>query len=138
MKNVDRSSAQQIAVTVDNVTVMITDYQPKKRKLATELSKVQSDLSDTSSNASNDIHEDRLISDNHTWNTAWFIYIWKKDSLVIITIEILHDSFIFMMINSLVKITCEILHDSFISMKINSLVIIICEIQHESFQQMLS
>lgn len=66
LKNIDRSSAQQIAVTVDNVTVMITDYQPKKRKLASEHSKVQSDLSDTSSNASNDIHEDRLISDNHT------------------------------------------------------------------------
>ena len=67
LKNVDRSSAQQIAVTVDNVTVMITDYQPKKRKLAAELtSKVQSDMSDTSSNASNDIHEDRLVSDNHT------------------------------------------------------------------------
>ncbi|XP_060599609.1 RING1 and YY1-binding protein-like [Ruditapes philippinarum] len=66
LKNVDRTSGEQIAVTVDNVTVMITDYQPKKRKLATELTKVQSDMSDTSSNASNDIHEDRLGSDNQT------------------------------------------------------------------------
>lgn len=64
LKNVDRSSARQMAVTVDNVTVLITDYQPKRLK--TDLSKEHTDLSDTSSNASNDIHEDRHISDNHT------------------------------------------------------------------------
>ncbi|KAL4226655.1 hypothetical protein ACF0H5_014636 [Mactra antiquata] len=66
LKNVDRSSAQQMSVTVDNVTVVITDYQPKKRKISSELNKVQSDMSDSSSNASNDIHDDRIVSDHHT------------------------------------------------------------------------
>lgn len=55
-----------MSVTVDNVTVVITDYQPKKRKISSEMNKVQSDMSDSSSNASNDIHEDRIVSDNHT------------------------------------------------------------------------
>lgn len=31
LKNVDRSSAQQKAVTVNNVTVIITEFQPKRR-----------------------------------------------------------------------------------------------------------
>ena len=52
-------------VTVDDVTVVITDYQPKKRKLDPSKNSVQSDASDTSSNASYDLHEDR-IDGNHT------------------------------------------------------------------------
>ncbi|KFM63945.1 YY1-associated factor 2, partial [Stegodyphus mimosarum] len=31
LKNIDRSSAQQKAVTVNNVTVIITEFQPKRR-----------------------------------------------------------------------------------------------------------
>ncbi|XP_066965118.1 YY1-associated factor 2 isoform X2 [Macrobrachium rosenbergii] len=32
LKNIDRSTAQHNAVTVNNVTVIITEYQPKQRK----------------------------------------------------------------------------------------------------------
>ena len=32
MKNVDRSTAEHNAVTVNNVTVIITEFQPKQRK----------------------------------------------------------------------------------------------------------
>lgn len=32
LKNVDRSTAQHNAVTVNNVTVIITEFQPKQRK----------------------------------------------------------------------------------------------------------
>lgn len=31
LKNIDRSSAQQKAVTVNDVTVIITEFQPKRR-----------------------------------------------------------------------------------------------------------
>lgn len=34
LKNIDRSSAQQKAVTVNNVTVIITEFQPKRRTLS--------------------------------------------------------------------------------------------------------
>jgi len=57
-------------VTVDNLTVVITDYPAKKQKLSLEATKnsMQSDMSDTSSNASNDIVEERTVNNNNnTW-----------------------------------------------------------------------
>lgn len=45
LKNVDRSSGQQRAVTVNNVTVIITEFQPKR-------------LSDAHSSSSTDGHSD--------------------------------------------------------------------------------
>ncbi|WAR25108.1 YAF2-like protein [Mya arenaria] len=64
LKNVDGDSGSQMAVTVDDVTVIITENLPKRIKLSTDISK-HSDISDSSSNASNDIVEERLLSDNH-------------------------------------------------------------------------
>lgn len=62
LKNVDRSSARSMSVTVGSVTVVITDYQPKKRRMLDQQKSTMSDTSDTSSNASNDIHEERTHS----------------------------------------------------------------------------
>ena len=50
-----------MSVTVGSVTVVITDYQPKKRRTLDQKNTL-SDASDTSSNASNDIHEERTHS----------------------------------------------------------------------------
>ena len=61
LKNIDRSSAQSMSVTVGSVTVVITDYKPKKRRTLDQKNTL-SDASDTSSNASNDIHEERTHS----------------------------------------------------------------------------
>lgn len=65
-KSLDQGSAREMAVTVDNVTVIITDYAVKKRKISAEATKnnVPSDMSDTSSNASNDILEERTVNNN--------------------------------------------------------------------------
>ncbi|KAH3816311.1 hypothetical protein DPMN_117824 [Dreissena polymorpha] len=55
-----------MAVTVDNVTVIITNFQPKKRKVESTTKIVShSDISDSSSNASNDKRDDRLLHDNN-------------------------------------------------------------------------
>ena len=51
-----------MAVTVGSLTVVITDYQPKKRRTIDQHKNTLSDASDTSSNASNDIHEERTHS----------------------------------------------------------------------------
>lgn len=68
VKNLDHGSAQQMAVTVDDVTVIITDYPIKRRKISSDASKnnVQSDMSDSSSNASNDIMEERTVQNSNT------------------------------------------------------------------------
>lgn len=50
-----------MSVTVGSVTVVITDYQPKKRRTLDQKNTL-SDASDTSSNASNDLHEERTQS----------------------------------------------------------------------------
>ncbi|MGH0177866.1 UNVERIFIED_CONTAM: hypothetical protein FKN15_005882, partial [Acipenser sinensis] len=42
LKNVDRSTAQQLAVTVGNVTVIITDFKEKTRSSSTSSSTVTS------------------------------------------------------------------------------------------------
>ncbi|XP_030624755.1 RING1 and YY1-binding protein A isoform X2 [Chanos chanos] len=42
LKNIDRSSAQQLAITVGNVTVIITDFKEKKRSSSTSSSTVTS------------------------------------------------------------------------------------------------
>ena len=51
-----------MSVTVGSVTVVITDYKPKKRQTLDQHKNALSDASDTSSNASNDIHEERTHS----------------------------------------------------------------------------
>lgn len=42
LKNVDRSTAQQLAITVGNVTVIITDFKEKTRSSSTSSSTVTS------------------------------------------------------------------------------------------------
>ncbi|KAH3816312.1 RING1 and YY1-binding protein B-like [Dreissena polymorpha] len=65
-KGTDPTHGHQMAVTVDNVTVIITDFQPKKRKVESATKIVShSDISDSSSNASNDTSDDRLLHDNN-------------------------------------------------------------------------
>uniref|UniRef100_H3CPH8 RING1 and YY1 binding protein n=1 Tax=Tetraodon nigroviridis TaxID=99883 RepID=H3CPH8_TETNG len=44
LKNVDRSTAQQLAITVGNVTVIITDFKEKTRSSSTSSSTVTSSL----------------------------------------------------------------------------------------------
>ncbi|XP_033745117.1 RING1 and YY1-binding protein-like isoform X2 [Pecten maximus] len=70
LRNVDRSSAREIAVTVGTVTVTITDYQPKReRKTSTETSSNVTldsfDNSSSSSGVSNDPREDVTINTNN-------------------------------------------------------------------------
>lgn len=67
LKNVDRSSATHMSVTVGSVTVVITDFQPKKdRRSSTDTQNVSpSDSSDASSStAGNDFHEDSSVDNN--------------------------------------------------------------------------
>ncbi|XP_052834178.1 YY1-associated factor 2-like [Octopus bimaculoides] len=67
LKNIDRSSATHMSVTVGSVTVVITDYQPKKdRRSSTDTQNVSpSDSSDTSSpTTANDYHEDSSVDNN--------------------------------------------------------------------------
>lgn len=62
----DRSTASQMAVTVGNVTVVITDYQPKDRRTSSETA--SNDLSDSSDSASytmNNDHEEDNNNDHH-------------------------------------------------------------------------
>uniref|UniRef100_G1PRH2 RING1 and YY1 binding protein n=1 Tax=Myotis lucifugus TaxID=59463 RepID=G1PRH2_MYOLU len=49
MKNVDRSTAQQLAVTVGNVTVIITDFKEKTRSSSTVTSSAGSEQQHQSS-----------------------------------------------------------------------------------------
>ncbi|KAL1272508.1 hypothetical protein QQF64_028370, partial [Cirrhinus molitorella] len=42
LKNIDRSTAQQLAITVGNVTVIITDFKEKTRTSSTSSSTVTS------------------------------------------------------------------------------------------------
>ncbi|KAK3103527.1 hypothetical protein FSP39_019871 [Pinctada imbricata] len=67
LRNIDRSSAQEMRVTVGSVTVVITDYKPKKeRKISTDLhSNILSDSSDNSSQGPLNGHT-KDISDQRT------------------------------------------------------------------------
>lgn len=42
LKNIDRSTAQQLAITVGNVTVIITDFKEKTRSSSTSSSTITS------------------------------------------------------------------------------------------------
>lgn len=54
-----------MAVTVDDVTVIIKDYPVKKQKISADSTKniVQDDLSDTSSNSSTEL-EEKSVNNN--------------------------------------------------------------------------
>ncbi|KAM8931146.1 RING1 and YY1-binding protein isoform 3-T3 [Pelodytes ibericus] len=52
LKNVDRSTAQQLAVTVGNVTVIITDFKEKTRSSSTSSSTVASSTGSEQQNQS--------------------------------------------------------------------------------------
>ncbi|XP_043933912.1 RING1 and YY1-binding protein isoform X2 [Protopterus annectens] len=52
LKNVDRSTAQQLAVTVGNVTVIITDFKEKTRSTSTSSSTVTSSAGSEQQNQS--------------------------------------------------------------------------------------
>lgn len=52
LKNVDRSTAQQLAVTVGNVTVIITDFKEKTRSSSTSSSTVTSSAGSEQQNQS--------------------------------------------------------------------------------------
>lgn len=63
LKGIDRSSGQSMEVTVNNVTVVITDYKPKERRVSTESShKTKADATDSSNNTSlNSTHNDSSV-----------------------------------------------------------------------------
>ncbi|KAL3852274.1 hypothetical protein ACJMK2_015938 [Sinanodonta woodiana] len=68
LKNIDRSTARHMHVTVGSVTVVITDYQPKKSTpvdAQSNISSVQSDTSDASSTASNELLSEHAVEENH-------------------------------------------------------------------------
>lgn len=54
LRNIDRSSATTNEVTVNNVTVVITEYKPKIRKITTTSTATSSDQSGLSSSASSE------------------------------------------------------------------------------------
>ncbi|KAK7489678.1 hypothetical protein BaRGS_00019073 [Batillaria attramentaria] len=63
LKNVDRSKASHMAVTVGNVTVIVTDFQPKTDVRSSD-SHISSDASDTNSSvAPHDLHMDSPSAD---------------------------------------------------------------------------
>ncbi|BFZ08279.1 hypothetical protein BsWGS_11318 [Bradybaena similaris] len=57
LKNVDRSRPSHLSVTVGNVTVVVTDYQPKPDPRSSD-SHVSSDASDTNSVTAPDLTDD--------------------------------------------------------------------------------
>ena len=57
LKNIDRSKPSHISVTVGNLTVEITDYQPKPDPRSSD-SHISSDASDTNSIAAPDLNDD--------------------------------------------------------------------------------
>jgi len=57
LKNVDRTKASHMSVTVNNVTVVVTDYQPKLDPRSSD-SHLSSDASDTNSIAAPDLNDD--------------------------------------------------------------------------------
>lgn len=66
LKNVDRSKASHMSVTVGNVTVIVTDYQPKTDVRSSD-SHISSDASDTnSSTAPHDLNLDSPAADAST------------------------------------------------------------------------
>lgn len=77
-----------MAVTVGNVTVVITDYQPKDRRTSSETA--SNDLSDSSDSASytmnndheednNNDHHDNAEQDSETDTNSWAqISLWLK------------------------------------------------------------
>lgn len=58
LKNIDRSTAQSNEVTVNNVTVVITEYKPKIKKSSSD----QSGLSSSASSENGSQHDSNLDS----------------------------------------------------------------------------
>ncbi|XP_013787606.1 YY1-associated factor 2-like [Limulus polyphemus] len=67
LKNVDRSSAQQKAITVNNVTVIITEFQPKRRVSSDHNGRLSSgNTSDSGSMSDSTNHSDVKIGSLHS------------------------------------------------------------------------
>ncbi|XP_064633388.1 RING1 and YY1-binding protein-like [Lineus longissimus] len=60
LKNIDRSSAQHMAVTVNNVTVIITDYKPKERRISGDAHHHNNNTNNTNLNSSTDLETDAV------------------------------------------------------------------------------
>lgn len=86
LKNVDRSTAQQLAVTVGNVTVIITDFKEKTRSSSTSSSTVTSSAGSEQQNQSSSGSESTdkgssrsstpkgdmsAVNDESFWNCTW-------------------------------------------------------------------
>ncbi|KAK6176803.1 YY1-associated factor 2 [Patella vulgata] len=68
LKNIDRSSGEKMEVTVNDVTVLITDYKPKTNTSPEQGNDPSSDTSDTNSSAGNDNDHDDVTSDTSVNN----------------------------------------------------------------------
>ena len=86
LKNVDRSTAQQLAVTVGNVTVIITDFKEKTRSSSTSSSTVTSSAGSEQQNQSSSGSESTdkgssrsstpkgdmsAVNDESFWSCTW-------------------------------------------------------------------
>lgn len=63
LKNIDRSSAQQLAITVGNVTVIITDFKEKTRTSSTS--------SSTATSSSGSSEQQHLSSSSESTDRGW-------------------------------------------------------------------
>lgn len=66
LKNVDRSSAQTREVTVNNVTVVITEYKPKTKKTLSDQSSTTSSENGSHSESSTDARSNDLGTDSRS------------------------------------------------------------------------
>ncbi|XP_022184220.1 YY1-associated factor 2 isoform X2 [Nilaparvata lugens] len=66
LKNVDRSSAQTREVTVNNVTVVITEYKPKAKKTLSDQSSTTSSENGSHSESSTDARSNDLGTDSRS------------------------------------------------------------------------
>ena len=70
LKNIDRSTAEHMTVTVNNVTVIITDYKPKKERRISEdnhnNNNTSTDTSDSASNSAREMNGDVTSDDNRS------------------------------------------------------------------------
>ena len=77
LKNIDRSTAEHMTVTVNNVTVIITDYKPKKERRISEdnhnNNNTSTDTSDSASNSAREMNGDVTSDDNRSWNSPMLL-----------------------------------------------------------------
>lgn len=66
LKNIDRSSAQTREVTVNNVTVVITEYQPKAKKTLSDQSSSASSENGSQSESSTDARSGDVGTDSRS------------------------------------------------------------------------